>query len=172
MALLKNSKLLRDRWTVAETLAEALTPGAKFVSLDLWLAERAILRGLGAVGVVLPNDADPEVLADDLDRIAAVSLSFPSFADGRAFSQARILRDRLGFTGELRANGPVIQDQYAFLLRCGFDVVVVPDDIDVAAWNRSAGRFTNVYQPAADTKVPAYRARHLAPVAEPVAATA
>ncbi len=59
MALLKNSKLLRDRWTVAETLTEALTPGAKLVSLDLWLAERAILRGLGAVGVILPNDADP-----------------------------------------------------------------------------------------------------------------
>ena len=49
MALLKNGKLLRDRWTVAETLADALTPGAKLVSLDLWLAERAILRGLGAV---------------------------------------------------------------------------------------------------------------------------
>ncbi len=112
------------------------------------------------------------MLADDLDRIAAISLTFPSFADGRAFSQARTLRDRFGFTGELRAVGPVIQDQFAFLLRCGFDVVVVPDDIDVAAWNRSAGRFTNVYQPAADQKVPAYRARHVAPEAQPVAATA
>lgn len=161
MALLKNAKLLRDRWQTAETLSEALRPGAKLVSLDLWLAERDILRGLGAVGVILPNDADPAVLERDLDRIAAISLTFPSFADGRAFSQARILRDRFGFRGELRANGPVIVDQYAFLLRCGFDVVVVPDDIDLAVWNRAAGRFTNVYQPAADTRVPAYRQRHL-----------
>ncbi|WP_417514159.1 DUF934 domain-containing protein [Minwuia sp.] len=165
MALLKNGKLLQDRWETAETVEEALKPGAKFVSLDLWLAERGLLRGLGAIGVILPNDADPGVLVDDLDRIAAISLSFPAFTDGRAFSQARILRDRYGFGGELRANGPVIADQYSFLLRCGFDAVVVSADIHLETWLGAAQRFRSVYQPAADDRVPAYRLRHAAPVA-------
>jgi uncharacterized protein (DUF934 family) len=165
MALLKNGKLLADRWETAETVEEALKPGAKLVPLALWQAERSILRGLGAVGVILPNDADPEDLADDLDRIAAVSLSFPAFADGRAFSQARVLRDTLGFQGEIRAVGPVIADQYGFLLRCGFDSVVVSPDIDVDTWLRAARRFGDVYQPAADDRIPAYRRRHAEPVA-------
>jgi len=160
MALLKNGKLLRDRWQTAETLAEALMPGAKLVSLELWKAEREILRGLGAIGVILPNDADPAELAEDLDRIAAVVLSFPAFADGRAFSQARILRDRYGYAGEIRADGPVIADQYGYLLRCGFDVVVVPDDIRLETWQAAAKRFANVYQAGADAAVPAYRLRH------------
>ena len=165
MALLKNGKLLRDRWQVAETLGEALQPGAKLVSLELWQAERATLRGLGAVGVILPNDADPEVLAGDLDRIAAIVLQFPAFADGRAFSQARILRDRYGYAGEIRAEGPVFADQYSYLLRCGFDVVVVADDVNLDSWKKAASRFSNVYQPAADARIPAYRQRHTGPVA-------
>ncbi|WP_416899816.1 MAG: DUF934 domain-containing protein [Minwuia sp.] len=165
MALLKNGKLLRDRWLVADTLEEALRPGAKLVSLELWQAERETLRGLGAVGVILPNDADPEVLAGDLDRIAAVVLQFPAFADGRAFSQARILRDRHGYTGEIRAEGPLIADQYGYLLRCGFDVVAVADDVNLDSWRKAASRFANVYQPAADARIPAYRQRHTAPVA-------
>lgn len=163
MALLKNGKLLFDRWEVAETVAEALKPGAKFVSLDLWQAEREILRGKSAIGIILPNDADPEILADDLDRIAAISLSFPAFADGRAFSQARILRDRLGFSGELRAVGPVMADQYAFLLRCGFDAVIVPADIHLPTWLKAADRYQSAYQPASDAKVPAYRLRAFVP---------
>lgn len=161
MALLKNSRLIPDRWQTVETVTDALKPGGVFVPLELWLDERGTLRGKSAIGVILPNDADPGVLADDYERLAAVALVFPGFADGRAFSQARLIRERYGFQGEIRARGPVIPDQYLYLLRCGFDSVEVPDDTDLEVWLRNARRYTTFYQAAADERVPAYRRRHL-----------
>ncbi|GJL88128.1 MAG: oxidoreductase [Minwuia thermotolerans] len=161
MALLKNGRLIQDRWTTVDNLTDALKPGGVLVPLELWLAERDTLRGKSAVGVILPNDADLDLLADDYDRIAAIVLTFPSMVDGRAFSQARLIRERFGFDGEIRARGPVIADQYLYLLRCGVDAVEVPDDTNVESWLRNARRFSAVYQPAADDRIPAYRRRHL-----------
>lgn len=165
MALIKQGRVLQDRWQTAETATDALKPGAFFVSLELWQAERELLRGKGAIGIVLPNDAEPDVLADDLVRIAAISLRFPAFTDGRGFSQARILREQLGFRGEIRAEGPLIPDQHQFLLRCGVDTVVIGDDADPEPWLKAAKRYRAVYQPAADDRIPAYRGRHAAPEA-------
>jgi len=127
------------------------------------VAERGPLGGKGGVGVLLPNDASLAVLADAYGRIATRVLPFPSMVDGRAFSQARLIRERFGFDGEIRARGPVIADQYIYLLRCGVDAVEVPEDTVVETWLRNARRFSAVYQPAADDRVPAYRRRHLAP---------
>ncbi|WP_164516596.1 DUF934 domain-containing protein [Minwuia thermotolerans] len=165
MALIKQGRVLQDRWQTAETATEALKPGAYFVSLELWQAERELLRGKTAIGITLPNDTDPEVLAPDLDRIAAVALRFPAFTDGRGFSQARTLREHLGFRGEIRAEGPLIPDQHQFLLRCGVDAVVVDDAADTGPWLAAARRYRSVYQPAADDRIPAYRGRHTAPQA-------
>lgn len=165
MALIKQGRVLQDRWRTAGTATEALKPGAFFVSLELWQAERQLLRGKSAIGIILPNDAEPAMLAGDLDRIAAISLQFPAFTDGRAFSQARILREHLGFRGEIRAEGPLIPDQYHFLLRCGVDTVVVGDDVIPQPWLDAARRYGAVYQPAADDRIPAYRGRHTAPQA-------
>lgn len=161
MALLKNGRLIQDRWTTVDNLTDALKPGGVLVPLELWLAERETLRGKSAVGVILPNDADLDQLGEDYDRIAAIVLTFPSMVDGRAFSQARLIRERFGFDGEIRARGPVIADQYLYLLRCGVDAVEVPDDTNVERWLRNARRFSAVYQPAADDRIPAYRRRHL-----------
>ena len=102
-----------------------------------------------SAGVLLPNDTDPASLARDLPRLGLIAVDFPAFADGRGFSIARRLRD-LGYAGRLRAHGPVIADQFAYLLACGFDEVKVPGEVaqrqPVAHWVAQLGRISLGYQ--------------------------
>ena len=84
----------------------------------------------------LPNDADPLTL--DLVGVARIDLHFPKFSDGRAFSQARLLRQRLKFAGEIRATGDVLIDQLVQMARCGFDVAVLREGVDLADAQRHA----------------------------------
>ena len=84
--------------------------------------------------LVLPNDADP--LSPSLDGVSRIDLHFPKFTDGRAFSQAFLLRRRRGFAGEIRATGDVLADQLAQMERSGFDVAVLRADQDLATAQR------------------------------------
>lgn len=79
-----------------------------------------------SLAVAAPNDTDPSALVPHFNRIELIAIDFPSFADGRGFSLAKHLR-RLGFTGELRARGHVISDQYPHALAVGFDSVEISD---------------------------------------------
>jgi uncharacterized protein (DUF934 family) len=88
-----------------------------------------------------------------------VALVFPNFRDGRAYSQARLLRERYGFRGELRATGEVLRDQFLFLVRAGFDAFEVKKDVDVAAFAAAVARYSVFYQPTADGRPSALRAR-------------
>ncbi len=92
----------------------------------------------------LPNDADPLTL--DLVDVARIDLHFPKFSDGRAFSQARLLRQRLKFAGEIRATGDVLIDQLVQMARCGFDVAVLREGVDLADAQRQFDRFSAFYQ--------------------------
>ena len=74
-----------------------------------------MLARAGKLGVIWPNNRDVDDLVPYLDRLAAVALVFPSFRDGRAYSQARLLRERHGYEGELRATGQVLRDQFVFM---------------------------------------------------------
>ena len=94
--------------------------------------------------VQLSNDADPLTL--DLAGITRIDLHFPKFSDGRAFSQARLLRGRLKFTGEIRATGDVLIDQLVQMARCGFDVAVLREGVDLADAQRQFDRFSAFYQ--------------------------
>ena len=95
----------------------------------------------------LPNDADPRALSlEGVDRIA---LNFPKFTDGRAYSQAFLLRRRLGFKGEIRATGDVLIDQLVQLQRAGFDSAVLRADQDLAFAQRQFDRFDAYYQGSA-----------------------
>jgi len=94
-----------------------------------------------AVGLWLTNTAEPQRLADDLPRLALLVLSFPKWTDGRAYSQARLLRARLGYRGELRAEGDVIADMLPLLARTGFDSAVLRADQSAAAAERALGFF-------------------------------
>jgi uncharacterized protein (DUF934 family) len=144
MALLEEGALRPDRFSrVAE---DAALTGAAIIPLARLLSEPAPPEA--EIGVDLPNDADPAMLAPFLDRLALVVLHWPKHRDGRAFTQARALRER-GFGGDIRATGHLLPDQYAFLLRCGVTSIEVPDDADPAPWQASLARIPVAYQPAA-----------------------
>ena len=134
-----------------------LPQGDVIVSLTRFEAEGDRLLSEGrAVGVRLKSDEEAEVLAYDLPRIAVVALEFPKFRDGRAYTNARILRERHGFKGELRAVGDVLREQAHFMLRCGFDAFEPADGSSAQQWQSVTQRFRHVYQRAADARAPAF----------------
>jgi uncharacterized protein (DUF934 family) len=98
-------------------------------------------------------------LAPYLERLAVVALVFPNFKDGRAYSQARLLRERYGFHGELRATGQILRDQFLFLVRAGFDVLDVAKASDVDAFAAALKRYTVFYQTAPEGGAAAARLR-------------
>lgn len=98
-----------------------------------------------AVGALqLSNDADPQALS--LDGVTRIDLHFPKFTDGRAFSQALLLRRRAGFKGEIRATGDVLVDQLVQMQRSGFDSAVLRADQDPVVAQRQFARFGDFYQ--------------------------
>ena len=134
-----------------------LPQGDVIVSLTRFEAEGDRLLSEGrAVGVRLRSDEEAEVLAYDLPRVAVVALEFPKFRDGRAYTNARTLRERLGFKGELRAVGDVLREQAHFMLRCGFDAFEPADGSSAQQWQSVTQRFRHVYQRAADERAPAF----------------
>ncbi len=110
-------------------------------------------------GVRLPNDVSPTKLAGDLARLTLIVLNFPKFTDGRAYSQARLLRARLGFTGELRAEGDVLRDQLLFMRRCGFDTFVVGERALAEDWLAAFREIDVFYQPAEDHEMSVLKRR-------------
>jgi uncharacterized protein (DUF934 family) len=162
MALLKHGALQPNEWlTIADN--EDLPDGKPVVlSLDRWNKERDALLGRNApIGLRLRSDQSPVLIAEDLERFPLIVLEFPKFTDGRAYSYARILRERLGYRGEIRATGQVLRDQYLFMTRCGIDSVEIADESKVSGYLEALGEFSVWYQPAADQR-PTVRARRLA----------
>ncbi|MGJ3260955.1 MAG: DUF934 domain-containing protein [Rhodospirillales bacterium] len=161
MPLLKDGHIVEDPWIRIEDDADIADETAVVVSLERWQNEADVLRKRNApVAIALGNDQSPAEIEADLEAVDAVFLTFPAFTDGRAFSQARLLRQRLGYKGEIRATGNVLRDQYAFMQRCGFDAFEVADDADLAGWGRSAQAMTEHYQTAADGVRAVWAKRH------------
>lgn len=164
MPLLKCGHIVEDRWVRVEDDADIAGETAVVVSLERWQDEAETLKKRNApVAVALGNDQSPAEIEGDLNAIDAVFLTFPAFTDGRAFSQARLLRQRYGYEGEIRATGNVLRDQYAFMQRCGFDAFEVADDADLAGWGQSAQAMTEHYQTAADGVQAVWAKRHRQP---------
>lgn len=111
------------------------------------------------VGVRIEPDQEVEVLAYDLPRIAVVALAFPKYRDGRAYTSARLLRERFGYQGQVRAVGDVLQEQAGFMVRCGFDAFEPADEATPEVWTKAASRFRHVYQRAADARAVAFEER-------------
>ena len=110
--------------------------------------------------VELANTDPVEELAPHVGRLRLIVLNFPKFSDGRAYSQARLLRGRLGYRGELRASGGVLQDQIGFMLRCGFDSFESEQKGFGEALARARTLYSVVYQPTEDGRVPVSQLRH------------
>lgn len=111
--------------------------------------------------LVLANTEDVTRLGDRLEGIELIVLDFPKFTDGRAYSQARLLRERLGYTGELRASGAVYIDQLPFLLRCGFDSFASTQRGFAEALAKARSLYSVVYQPVGDGRATAAELRRL-----------
>lgn len=113
----------------------------RLLSLEQWHAVRSHWPAQVPVGIELPNDADIHALAPDLPRIALVVLEFPKWTDGRAYSQARLLRARHRFEGAIRARGEVLVDMLQLLERTGFDEVQMRGDQSIEAGKRALAFF-------------------------------
>jgi uncharacterized protein (DUF934 family) len=122
MVLWRREGFAEDAWVFLADDAPAPEGDAIVVSLKRWLAERETLAPRNApVGVAVEAGADAQAHLPELADRPLVALAFAKFADGRAFSYARLMRDRHGFKGELRATGEVLIDEIPLMLRCGFD---------------------------------------------------
>lgn len=142
-------EVLEDRWIPLGDDAVVPAEGALLVSLDRWRREADTLGKHGqALGLQLANTVDPAELGEAVHSFALIALEFPQFMDGRAFSQARILRDRLGFSGELRAAGDIAPDQLFYLQRCGFDSFALSTPPQKAL-DKLLRPFSQAYQPGA-----------------------
>lgn len=152
MKLIRNGEFVEDNFTTVGD-EDALPEGPAIVSLERWQAERETLRARNApIGVKLKSGQEPGPIAEDLDHIDVVALEFPVYRNGRAYSYARLLRERYGYKGEVRAVGNVLRDQFQFMIRCGFDALEVADNITPEIWAENVGSFSLFYQPAADGK--------------------
>ena len=139
---------------------QAVPPGDVIISLTRFQAEGEALLGEGrAVGVRLESHEEVEALAYDLPQLAVVALAFPKFGDGRAFSYARLLRERFGYGGEIRAVGDVSRELAGQMVRCGFDAFEPADGSTVEDWRKASQRFRHVYQRASDGRRAAYAER-------------
>lgn len=160
MPLVKDGKVIDDPYI--RILDDSAIPddGAVLVPAQRLLADAGeLLQRNAATGVLWPNDRSVSDLAPHLDRLALVALVFPNFRDGRAYTQARLLRERHHFRGELRATGQVLRDQFVFLHRAGFNAFEVTKPADAAAFIETMRRYSVFYQPAGDGQTPAFRRR-------------
>lgn len=136
-------QLFRRDGTVAAPISfEAEAEGPRAVALEQWSS------GSAELGVLLSPDADVEALAEDLSKAPFVVLSFSKMADGRPFSQARLLRGRLKYAGDIVASGPVTPDQATFLWRSGFSGALLAREANLEVWSRCSSRYPEFYQPA------------------------
>lgn len=149
MPLLKNGEYVEDNFSrVLDD--EPLPPPAHgvIVSWERFRKDRAALAGHpGGLGVLFPVSADPEELVPYIDALNVIVLPFAAFTDGRAYSLAHIIRDRLEFKGELRATGDLLADQVGFMRQVGFDAFEIRSDrqpLDV--WQRAATAMSLTYQ--------------------------
>ncbi len=165
-SLVDGGRVVDDRWLAIDT-AEGLhlvaADAPLLVSHALWASDRERLLARGTpLGVRLEPHDDPTVLVDDLPRLSLIAVHFPKFTDGRGYSIARLLRERHGYRGSLRAVGDVLRDQLFYMARCGFDSFAMKhqDRLDDAL---SAFRdFSDAYQASVDRPVPLFARRGVA----------
>jgi uncharacterized protein (DUF934 family) len=162
MSLIKGGELVEDTFFDASATETIPRSGPVIVSLDQWRAQRDALLARGTpLGLRLHSDQSPEAIADDVSHFALIALEFPKFRDGRAYSYARLLRERYGFKGELRAVGDVLMEQVLFMVRTGFDAFDLQQSPDpVAAFQTALKDFTVWYQPTGDGRPTAMQLRH------------
>jgi len=159
MPLIKNGRIAEEDWAFVEGDTE-LPEGQVTVTLDRFKADREMLLGRNVpIGVRLSPEDDPHDLADDLDRLELIEVTFPKYVDGRGYSQGQLLRRRLGYEGELRAVGDVLRDQALLMVRSGFDALVLTNT-DEAGFEAALAEYAEIYQADARGSETVFAKRH------------
>lgn len=158
-----DGNIRHDDWVVVPRPADGESldvPGKPaLIPADLWLAGKEHFENRDDIGVWLDSHDEPEILAGLVNELPVIAVNFPKFSDGRGYSTARLLRERLNYRNELRAVGDVLLDQLQFMKRCGFDTYVLRADKDINKAARCLNFFTQGYQAATDTDEPLFRRR-------------
>ena len=160
--IIKNNQVVDDAWTLLNadvTLDEALRTLQALIPLSLWQQHKEQLRDVQPLGIWLePHEVVEDIVAD-IAHFAVIALNFPVFTDGRHFSNARLLRERYAYSGEIRAIGDVLRDQLFFMQRCGFDAYAIRADRCPTDALQSLNELSVTYQAACDQHLPLYRRR-------------
>jgi uncharacterized protein (DUF934 family) len=160
MPLVKSGKITTDSFVPVADDAALPEGGDVLLSAARFLGDTEnVLQRAGKIGVIWPNNRDVDDLVPHLERLAVVALVFPTFRDGRAYSQARLLRERFHYRGELRATGQVLRDQFVFMMRAGFDAFDVKKQADAEAFAQTVKRYSVFYQPTGDGRLTALHRR-------------
>ena len=147
--LIKLGQPERDTWSLCRD--EDGLPGQRpaIVPLSVWQQH----TGEADLAPWLPSDTELNpTLAEELTKAPLVAIDFPAFTDGRGYTLARLLRERYGFAGEIRAIGDVLVDQLFYMTRCGFDALALREDQHLDDALRALGAFSVSYQPGVDVK--------------------
>jgi uncharacterized protein (DUF934 family) len=163
LRVIKNNRIIEDEWQRIKEIdvVEELPEGKVIMPFSYWQVNRdRLIAKNGKHAVCINGDIETEEVTKDLKHFELIALEFPVFTDGRSYSHARLLRDRYGYTGELRAVGDVLRDQLFFMQRCGIDSYQVREDKNIEDALKAFTEFSVKYQTAADHAEPVYKVRH------------
>ena len=161
--IIKNNEVIDETWHLLPkdvSFDDISNCDDLIVPLALWREHGpALMARDGGLGVWLVSDEEAVELGDDAANFQVIALNFPAFTDGRSYSNARLLRDRYGYKGELRAIGDVLRDQLFYLHRCGFDAFAIRADKDPYEALQGLKDFSVTYQSSTDEPMPLFRRR-------------
>ena len=161
------ARLLKDH-EITEYAFSILSSGSSPVNFTddvlvpqkIWLENWELVDSVGEVaGLLLEPDDEPEAIADVIHQFPVIAVQFPKFMDGRGYSISRILRDRYGYKGDIRATGDVLIDQLFFMKRCGFSSFLLREDQEEQSALAALTAFSSPYQACSDDPEPLYRKR-------------
>ncbi len=163
--IIVDKKIVNDDWTLIADDA-ALSNSKEVINFSRWAAAEgadkdALIakRDAGTLGIQLNGGDTADLLAEHSQGFALINVEFPKFADGRGYSAARLLRERFGFTGQLRAVGDVLYDQLFSMMRCGFNAMAMRADQDLELAVKGFETFSAPYQGDVNDTRPLFRRR-------------
>ena len=163
--IIVDKKIIQDDWTIVAD-DSLLTDAKEVISFSRWNSAEGTdkdsliaKRDAGTLGIQMNAGDTADLLANECQKFALINVDFPKFADGRGYSTARLLRERYGFSGQLRSVGDVLFDQLFFMMRCGFNAMAMRDDQDLDLAIKGFETFSNPYQGDVNDTRPLFRHR-------------
>jgi len=148
MHIIKDQQIVDDHWQHVDETAE-LPSGKITVTYGRWQNERDTLIARGDIGLRLQATDTAEAIADDLKYFELIAIEFTKFNDGRGFTQARLLRERFHYEGEIRAVGTFLRDQLYYMKRCGFNAFEFANDLNLTEALKAFDAYDVISQPDA-----------------------